>query len=63
MHPDMGDLDRSSAEPALWKNGFSDFIFTEEYDLFSQAKQPTEQSLIVTLSYQTCLLICYLYKD
>lgn len=48
MHPDMGDLDRSSAEPALWKNGFSDFIFTEEYDLFSQAKQPTEQSLIVT---------------
>lgn len=38
----MGDLDRSSAEPALWKDVFSDFFYTEEYDLFSQAKQPRE---------------------
>lgn len=42
MHPDTGDPDRSSAEPALWKDRFSDFIFTEEYDMLSQAKQPTE---------------------
>lgn len=42
MHPDMGDLDRSSAEPALWKEGFTQFIFPEKYYLFSQAKQPVE---------------------
>lgn len=42
MHPNMGDLVRASAEPALWKDGFSHFSFTEEYDLFSQAKQPIE---------------------
>lgn len=49
MHPDTGDLDRSSAELALWKDGFSAFIFTEEYDLFLQAKQPTEQSCFKTV--------------
>lgn len=37
----MRELDRSSAEPALWKDRFSDFIFTE-YDLLLQARQPTE---------------------
>lgn len=45
----MGDLDRSSAEPALWKDGFSDFIYTEECDLFSQAKQPTEYNWFNTV--------------
>lgn len=39
----MGDLEGCAAEPALWKDGFSHFIFTEEYDLLSQAKQPIEE--------------------
>lgn len=39
----MGGPEGCSAEPALWKDGFSHFIFIEEYDLFSQVKQPIEE--------------------
>lgn len=64
MHPDMGDQDRSSAEPALWKDGFSDF---SQKNMTCSHRQNSLQNRVVLIqlpiSYQTCLLTCYLYKD